>query len=338
MSTTCETCVGLRKNPVERPDSPELFARQMRSYSESVLKIFQRSLVLFSENVSSLLLIGSLLFMPVAVPYIVSAIVIVAGLGGIMELSNASAVVDWILPLNRMFSTICETLMTAAVIWAVFNYFDAPLKKVRTRQAIASLVRHWRQLAWIIILLVLIEQFINSTTFAFSLLSTSLMAFISSLLFWPLLYVVIVEDVGGFAAIKRGLRLTAKAPGTIAASLLIIQVTTMFVVIAVTIMVSTVAVAIGRALYPPFVEELGNQGIMKLLPLFMAIVTPLLTVLYVFFVIVRSFLYLKVRNAKGESMIGLLDKFKESGPARSRWQQLIHDRITFSEKIKGTLG
>lgn len=222
--------------------------------------------------------------------------------------------------------------VAGAAAWIVVQYIDAPLRSFRVLRAFRAIFEKWKQFAWILPLRILISLFIQGDATGFSTPTIFLLSFIDSLVFWSLPCVVMLENFRGFAALKRGWKLTLKAVPTVLAAiflnLFIFSVTT----ISTVIVVYNVAAFVSQNFFPA-VFELPTDEFSRLLEGILIIAVKLAgTLLLPFFAVITTLIYLKTRHAGGESMRILLDKFKETDVLQSNWQKRVRRRVEQSQR------
>ncbi len=216
---------ALSKVPVERPPTAEIFSSQMRSYSENIITIFRRSLVVYIENFSKLIWFSLVLYFPTILFSLATFFVNILKFNGFFSDDLTAKISTVFLSLikhaNIAAGVAAETLITGAVTWIVVQYIDAPLRSFRVSRAFLALLKKWKQFAWIIPLRIVINLFIQGDLTTFSPVTVFLLSSIETFIFWFLPSVVMMENYHGLAALKRGWRLSLKAVSTVITAIII---------------------------------------------------------------------------------------------------------------------
>lgn len=327
---------ALSKEPLTRPPTAEIFASQLRSYSENIITIFRRALVIFTENFSKLIWFSLLLYFPTILLGAATFFINLLRFDGFFSTDTAarisSVVLSGIKHLNIAAGVAAETLVTGAVAWLVIQYIDAPLRSFRVSRALAALSEKWKQFAWILPLRILINLLVQGDATAFSAPTIFLLSFVDSLVFWSLPCVVMLENLRGFAALKRGWKLTLKAVPTVLAAIALNLFIFSIAGISTVIVVYNVAAFVSQNFFPS-VFELPTDEFNRLLEGILTVAVKLTgTILMPFFAVVTALIYLKTRHAGGESMRVLLDEFKETDVLQSNWQKRVRRRIEQSQR------
>jgi hypothetical protein len=127
---------ALAKDKESRPPTAEAFASELRSYSEGFGKLLQKALVIYSEHLPKFLLLALLLTLPQA---FFSLINILFGVLGSTEVIStragfiSSGVVSFIGFFVQIFST---AMLLGAITWITTQLLAAPLKPVSLKKAI----------------------------------------------------------------------------------------------------------------------------------------------------------------------------------------------------------
>lgn len=327
---------ALAKEPINRPLTAEIFAGQLRSYSENIVTIFRRALIIYTENFSKLIWFSLLLYLPTISLAILSFVVFIINFNRIIP-PIASKVIAGLLKYANLAATVsAETLITGAVMWIVVQYIDTPLRSFSVVRALQALAKKWKQFAWILPLRILINFIIQGDFPAFSAPVVFVLSLLDSLIFWCLPCVVMMENIGGFSALKRGWKLTGRAIPTVAAALILNLILFTAVAVAVTSMIFGLTALITQPLFPA-IYDLSLEEFTKFIEsptlIFVKIAG---TILLPFFAVVTSLIYLKTRYAGGESTKKLLEEFKQANVVQSNWQRKIRQRLEQSGRLSNT--
>ena len=139
---------ALAKNPDERPQTAEAFASRLRSQSEGVGALLRRSLVIYSEHLPKFLGLTTLFFLPVIFMTFVLIFFSFLRISGIID-NDATG---WLIGLSSFLLSVttefCNYLIVGTTTWIVAQYLAVPLRPIRVRPALKAVRRKWRSLAW----------------------------------------------------------------------------------------------------------------------------------------------------------------------------------------------
>ena len=316
---------ALSKVPVERPPTAEIFSSQMRAYSENIITIFRRSLVIYIENFSKLIWFSLLLYFPTILLSLAMSFVNILKFNGFFS-NGLTGKLSTVFPsllkhANISAGVAAETLITGAVAWIVVQYIDAPLRSFRVSRALSALLKKWKQFAWIIPLRIVINLFIQDDLTAFSNVTVFLLSSIDNFIFWFLPCVVMMENYHGLAALKRGWRLSLKAISTVIAAIIINLVIFFITGISLTVIILNLAAFISQNFFPS-VYALPWDEFTRLVSDFAVTSIKFLgAVLLPFFAVLTALIYLKTRHADSDLLKVLLDNFKDAEVLQSNWQK-----------------
>lgn len=301
---------ALAKDPAERPASAAGFASALRAGLEGSGTLLRQAISLYSEHFPAFLKLSLLAYAP-----LVFAVAFV----------NFS---DRVLPMQLWFqdyANIIATLMflsliltnliayfvvSAATVPIVVQSMIAPLRPVRLKTAIAALRRRWWPFtATSIALLALI--FAGGVL----LVIPGVAAAICYALYAP---VVMMEGSGVLAALKRARRLMMRSWSTV------LIITLLQFALPVLVWYATIDIDLTLRLtedYKPkefgfYFQMSGRSSIYQLLNIFVTPLTAIMTAL----------LYLKTRQAGGESLKDAIEEFDALDIPRSKWQMRMRGR------------
>jgi serine/threonine protein kinase len=204
---------ALSKNPEARPPTAETFANQLRSHSEGVGKLLQRSLVIYSQHLPTFLWISFLLSLPV--------MLLTLGHFVVEYLALAEVIPMW---LKHVFNALYGlgaffvgiwfgSALIGVTTWVVAQILAVPLRPLSWRPALAQVKTKWRVIARTVTWTTLIS-FVG---FAFCLVP----GLILSVRYGLVSPVIMMENLKGKAAIRRSVELTKRAYWTAFATMLI---------------------------------------------------------------------------------------------------------------------
>ena len=324
---------ALSKEPIKRPPTAEIFAAQLRSYSENVIRIFRRASGIFIENFSKLIWFSLLMYLPTILFGLMTFVF------GLLKFSDVvppviTTVTQFLLKTANLASTtIAETLITGAVAWIVIRYIDTPLQSFRVVDAFRALLENWKDFAWILPIRKNINFVIQGYLNGFTLTLVLVLSYLDTLIFWSVPCVIVLERFGGFEIFKRSWRLNLRVFPTILAAAFLNLLIYTIIGVAVSVVFFNLAAYISLNFFPS-VYELPYEEFAKLTEgLSLIFIKIAGAVILPFFAVVTALIYLKSRHAGGESLKSLLDEFKKSAVQKRNWQKRIRHRSDQSQQI-----
>jgi serine/threonine protein kinase len=308
---------ALAKNPAERPQSADGFASALRASWEGPTHLLRQAFALYSEHFPTFFKIALLGYAPFTLLAVInrfSDMFIEPERMSPTELMTLAIVFFLTMVVSLLFAYF---FVSAATVPVVVQLMIAPLRPLRIRSFLAALKRRWRIFA-VTSLLVLTLILLGSVL----LVIPGLIAAIVYGLYGP---VVIMEQHGVRGTLRRTRTLSRRALGT---------------VLIITLVQFTLPILIGKAAvstdltfrlnddYSP--KEFGFNFSMSAGSVFAQLLNVLVTPLTA---IMASLLYLKTRQAGGESLRDASDQFDALDIPRSKWQARMRSRGT---KIQST--
>ncbi|MDQ3802167.1 MAG: protein kinase [Acidobacteriota bacterium] len=204
---------ALSKNPEERPQTAQAFVNQLRSHSEGVGKLLQRSLIIYSQHLPTFLWISFLLSLPVILLTVGHFIVEYMALAEVIPMW-LKHVLNVLYVLGTFFIGIWfGSALIGVTTWMVAQILAVPLRPVSWRPALAQVRTKWGAIARTVTWTTLIA-FVG---FAFCLVPGLLL----SVRYGLVSPVIMMENLKGKAAIRRSVELTRRAYRTAFATMLI---------------------------------------------------------------------------------------------------------------------
>lgn len=316
---------ALSKEPIDRPETAELFSGQLRSHSEGIISIFRRAFVVYIENFTRLVWFSLLLYFPTILLAGVTLFIAILQFNGVF-LSGLpglflSIVLGFVKHLNIAIGVAAETLIAAAVAWIVVQYIDAPLGSFRVSRALRALFEKWKQFLWILPLRMVLAILIQGDLTGFPVPLVFLLSSIDTFIFWFLPCVIMIENHTGFAAIKRGWRLSLTVFSTVWAGILANLIIFFITGVSITLVVISLAAFISQHLFLSVYEMPVDEFTRLINGVIVGSIKFAGVVLLPFFAVVSTLIYLKARHAGGESMRLLLNLIKESEVLQTNWQR-----------------
>ena len=364
---------ALAKNPEERPQTAEAFASELISRSEGIFGLLRRAGMIYTEHITKFLGITLLLFLPFTVASLLKVVVSI-----LFVTENPDAATP--MTLSLFFSSLtllttftaffCGYLAVGTITWLVNQNFALPLRPVRIRPALRATWQNWKSLIGTGIL----STLLTFAGYALCLVPGAYLS-VTLALVAP---VVMMENLRGFAAMKRSKALVKRSLTTTIAAVallffipMVIGLTTSAVVALSVKSIADVSEKISAAdkkkeaadapaASQPTAEEdngdndlkvkfgpgngvdltssddstlirriaqVAREGLTTLLML------PIQILLTSVSSIIIALLYLKTRQAGGENLRDLFDKFESSEQPRKKWQERVRNRLIQSGRI-----
>jgi serine/threonine protein kinase len=139
---------ALSKNPDERPQTAEGFASRLRAQSEGITTLLRRSMVIYTEHLPKFLGLTVIFLLPVI--FLTFALIALSflRLSEVIEKTWADVLIGLASTLMYVLATYCASLIVGATTWIVAQHFAVPLRPVRVRPALKAVKRKWKTFAW----------------------------------------------------------------------------------------------------------------------------------------------------------------------------------------------
>lgn len=361
---------ALDKNPEARPATAQAFTSELRSYSEGFGSLFQRALVIYSQHLPKFLGLAFWVYIPVMLISILQVVVSFLTASGALD-NVMSGVLKVLLALGSFFlGFFCGYLILGTTTWTVAQILTYPLRPISIRSAFAEVRKKWKPLAFTGSLSSVLTLVGYSLCFLPGLALSILWALVSPVVMLENLRGKAALKRSKDLA-KRSLRTTTAAVLTMFAVPILVAAIVAFIASATVKSLSvtppaspaakTATVTENKQPDKPIVistddnkggfnvtigdeadDESGDkkdmgrnlrmavrEGLMQILML------PLSILIGSFSAVVIALLYLKTRQAGGESMQDLLTQFEESDEPQSNWQRRVRQRLTISKRLTG---
>ena len=354
---------ALEKEPEKRPQTAEAFATILRARSEGIFGLLRRAGMIYTEHITKFIALSAFFHIPMIV--LTAAIVTVSILGATDQITDRTATILAVVFAGALgiSTAFCAYLIIGTTTWIVTQSMAVPLRPIRLRAALRETRRRWKRFAGTGILTTVLQLGFAAVTCGLGFLVTSVL--------WTLVGpVVMMENLKGWAAIKRSTALVRRSLVTSIAAVFI-----MFLIPAsVAGFLSTAINISGRAIWNEVQNaevkkegdkssiqidtgegerEIGfsvgtNRGVRimnmdaemqkrvrnaVLETLANLILLPLQILMTSFTGIIVALLYLKTRQAAGEPLQELLANFEESDQPRRKWQERVRERLIQSGRI-----
>ncbi|HUR98701.1 MAG TPA: protein kinase, partial [Pyrinomonadaceae bacterium] len=369
-----EIAIALSKNPDDRPQTAEAFASALLSRSEGIFGLLRRAGVIYTEHLTKFLGITILLFLPFIIASLLKVAISIVFVAENPDAATpmALSLISSVLTLFTTFAAFfCGYLAVGTITWVVNQNFALPLRPVRVRPALRATWQNWKSL---------VGTGILSTILTFAgyalCLAPGLYLSVTLALVAP---VVMMENLRGFAAMKRSKALVKRSLATTVAAVALLFLIPMGIGLTtgaiVALSVKSIAdvgekisaaekkkeapgapaasqsqaedsddkdedlkigigtgngVNITSSEDSSFIRKVAQVARESLTTLLMLPIQILLTSLSS---IIIALLYLKTRQAGGENLRDLFDKFESSEQPRKKWQERVRKRLIQSGRI-----
>jgi len=139
---------ALSKSADERPQTAEAFATQLRAQSEGTGAILRRSMVMYSEHLPKFLGMTALFLLPVSLLTIISVTLSFLKISEVIDKDWANSIVGFDSFLMMIIAPFCASLIVGTTTWIVAQHLAVPLRPVRVRPALRAVKKRWKSFAW----------------------------------------------------------------------------------------------------------------------------------------------------------------------------------------------
>jgi len=358
----------LEKDPDKRPQTAEALASELRSRSEGIFILLRRAGMIYTEHMPKFLMLSAFFHLPMIVLTICLIVVSFLRISDVIPSSTANL----ILGINAFALTVvtefCAYLIIGTITWIVTQFLAVPLRPIRLRPALKEAGRKWKTFAGTGILKAVFLVLIAAVTCGIGFLVFSVLW----MLVGPVVMMENARGMQALRRskelVKRSVVTSAAAflimfliPAISAGAIsFAVKVTDK----AFTNQVSNIKItgqSDGGAASEeaPIVEpsekeksiniNFGNNGAIKignldedmgkrvkntvLESLLQILLLPIQIVVTSFTAIIVALLYLKTRQAGGETVQDLVTKFEDSEHPRKKWQERVRQRLIQSGRI-----
>jgi serine/threonine protein kinase len=293
---------ALAKDPAARPQSAAAFASALRARAEGASALLRRAFAIFSEHFPTFLRISVISYLPWLALLSLQFGADLLIYAGVAPGGAARTISVTLNLLSFLVSALCNAIVSGVVVPVIIQLIVTPLRPIQSRAAFALLRRRLRPFITTSLLVILLTNFGIILCIAPGLIMMVMYA-----LYVP---VVIIENLRNWAALRRSQTLVRRAPGS-AILLLLVR-------FAIPISVSLI---LGKKLVGVFEEspDFETQLLSRLSILSNLLTVPLITIIAVL-------LYLKTRQAGGETLNEALAQFEKEEAPRRNWQMRIRER------------
>jgi serine/threonine protein kinase len=360
---------ALSKSAEDRPQTAEALASRLRSQSEGIGTLLRRSLVIYSEHLPKFLGLTTFFLLPVIFLTFAGITFSFLKVDEVLEADLANWLIGATSTLTSILTWYGTYLITGTTTWIVAQYLAVPLRPIRVRPALKAVRKRWKALAWTgLISTVLTFLSIGAcgigffvTTVIWSLFSPIVM--MENLSGWKALK-------RSYTLVKRSVWTTVAAMFLMFLVPAIISGSIFFVVSVTAKAIENKRAAAEQkrdAPKPPAAEaaatpeapaekpdkkdfdfnfdgrkiKVNGEGKDMQSRVIETVLGSLIQILWLpmhifiasFTSIILALLYLKTRQAGGESMQDLLGQFEDTERPKTKWQQRVQERLIQSGRI-----
>jgi len=359
----------LAKDPDKRPQTAEALASELRSRSEGIFILLRRAGMIYTEHMPKFLMLSAFFHLPMIVLTICLIVVSFLRVSDVIPSSTANLVLGVNAFALTVVTEFCAYLIIGTITWIVAQSLAVPLRPIRLRPALKEASRKWKTFAGTGILKAVFLVLIAAVTCGVGFLVFSVLW----MLVGPVVMMENARGMQALRRskelVKRSVVTSAAAflimfliPAISAAAIsFAVKVTDK----AFTNQVSNIKITgqtdnetaseEGTPVVEPNEKEkslninFGNNGAIKisnldedmgkrvkntvLESLLQILLLPIQIVVTSFTAIIVALLYLKTRQAGGETIQDLVTKFEDSEHPRKKWQERVRQRLIQSGRI-----
>ena len=306
---------ALEKNPEKRPASAEAFASIFRARSEGPGVILRRGIMLYSEYFSKFALASLCVNAPLMLFEILHAINTEMDIRNLVP-EETSFILELVLSVLKLLAGFFgAAVFTAIAVRLVTQFLLAPLSTISIRQAFNSVKKRGHIFVTTSALVSLFGALGTKALILPGIIFMSLYA-----LTMP---VMMMEGLSAFTAMRRAQQLAARVWRTM-----------LFIVILQFGVPLFISWSTGLEIAAIAKVENGNRKIFQDIGDFTSILLNLLVVPLTS--IMTALLYLKARQAGGESVKETLNQFEEEENLKSDWQSRLHRSLRVKTQNTGS--
>ena len=204
---------ALSKDPASRPSTAEAFASEMRAQSEGIGELLRRSLVIYSAHLPKFLGLAVMLYVPFTLVTLLNIGINAFYLSYFPGVRVPLPIRLGLVALSTCTGIFCGYLILGTTTWLVNQILAVPLRPVRIKPAMEAIRKSWKKLLGTGLLSTAITVAGYALCFFPGLVLSVLFALIGP--------VVMMENLKGFAAMKRSNQLVRRSLRTTVAAVFI---------------------------------------------------------------------------------------------------------------------
>ena len=313
---------ALAKSPTRRPETAAGFASALRAGAEGSGALLRQAVSLYSERFPAFIKLSLLAYAP-----LIAVVGFINLSDKVIPWENLSPTGQMLVALLIILSLIAANLLAYSTVAAltiplVVQAIIAPLRRVQIRTALATLKRRW----WV---------FSAATIVVMAIILAGIVAFVlpgsvAAVCYCLYAPVAVMEGLGVRGTLKRA-RSLMKRSWSAALIITILQFA-----LPVLVWFASIDTSLTLKLNDDWSPKefsfgfsiSGRSSLYQLLNIFVTPLTAIMTAL----------LYLKTRQAGGESFRDSIEQFDAIEIPRSKWQALMRSRAASSSSTTGSRG
>ena len=359
---------ALAKQPDARPQTAEAFASELRSRSEGIFGLLRRAGMIWTEHLPKFIMLSAFFHLPMMLFTAILIVISFLKVSGYVDetLSNIGLGVTG--AALYAITAFCAYLIVGTITWIVTQSMAVPLRPIRLRSALKEAKSKWKTFAGTGILGFVLQVGIGIVTCGIGFLVTSVLwtllapvvmmenlkgmealrrsthlvrrSLATSVAAVALMFLIPFVFAG---AISFVISITAKAVTNEASNVRIVDTENPATETAAPAEAeqadekNSVDINIGgnRAarFASPYKDMRSRLKDTALETLLQVLLLPLQIMVTSFTAIIVALLYLKTRQAGGESLQDLLAKFEETDQPRKKWQERVRQRLIQSGRL-----
>ena len=362
---------ALSKDPDKRPQTAEAFASQLRSRSEGIFGLLRRAGMIYTEHITKFLALSTFFHLPMVLLTIALIVISFLKVSATLDPTLADVIRGLIGAVLFVVGSLCAYLLIGTISWVVVQSLAVPLRPIRVRASLREARRKWKTFAGTGVLSFVLSLGIGVVTCGIGFLVTSVIWTLLA----PVVMMENLKGRQALKRskdlVKRSLAtsiaavaLTVLIPFVGAGTISFVVNITAKAVSAESSKVQQIAhaidgvtgkdeqtsgaqkqddginISVGRG---PGFQIAGTEKNMRtrvtdavLESLLQVLLLPLQIIVTSFTAIIIALLYLKTRQAGGESLLDLLAQFEETDQPRKKWQERVRQRLIQSGRLTTT--
>ena len=359
---------ALAKHPDSRPQTAEAFASELRSRSEGIFGLLRRAGMIYTEHMPKFIMLSAFFHLPMILFTAILIVISFLKVSGYVDetLSNIGLGVTGVV--LYVITAFCAYLIVGTITWIVTQSMAVPLRPIRLRASLKEARSKWKAFAGTGILSFVLQIGIGIVTCGIGFLITSVLwtllapvvmmenlkgmealrrstklvrrSLATSVAAVALMFLIPFVCAG---AISFVISITAKALTNEASNVRIVDTEGPAPETAEPVEAEqgdekdSVNINIGNNRAARFVRP--NRDMRSRLKataletLLQVLLLPIQIIVTSFTAIIVALLYLKTRQAGGESLQDLLAKFEETDQPRKKWQERVRQRLIQSGRL-----
>jgi serine/threonine protein kinase len=299
---------ALAKEPGERPATAAAFSSALRAHSEGAGTLLRRALTLYSEHLPTFLRLALIIYSPLIALNIVEVIINLLNARKLLPPLAGEIIGILLAILSALCAFVTASVNIGVTTRLVTQLFAAPLRPLHIRPVFAVLKRRLRP----ILSTTLWVSFLTMLGVILGLIPGLLIMVNYSLV----TSVLMMENKRGRDAMRRAKELSRRSRRTVMTVVFIQLFTPILASIAVALLISAIIKAL----------EIKGSKASAFSSIYQMTFLPLSIFIGSFGALLTALLYLKMRQAGGETPREVLGQFEDEELPRRNWQLRMRER------------